>query len=226
MKFQDIPADILSIRVRLADHCTQDWRDQAVYSIEYDLSRPGEFDLRLKDAMIAVQTVTAIDNRRLNAELAIGRALLAQLANRAADGSMELQIAFFSGPCLEMGELEIGVDEYAEKAMAGLERRRNGLKGEPLYKLLERRFCFRQGDSDFFFLTAGPAIDEILKLDPVQEEETAAGGDDIDLAATHSQLEASNQPATTRSASAAMDCASLRQRRRYPRANRFSSPRA
>lgn len=182
MKFQDIPADILSIRVRLADHCTQDWRDQAVYSIEYDLSRPGEFDLRLKEAMIAVQTVTAIDNRRLNAELAIGRALLAQLANRAADGSMELQIAFFSGPCLEMGELEIGVDEYAEKAMAGLERRRNGLKGEPLYKLLERRFCFRQGDSDFFFLTAGPAIDEILKLDPVQEEETAAGGDDIDLA--------------------------------------------
>lgn len=182
MKFQDIPADILSIRVRLADHCTHDLRDQAVYSIEHDLSRPDEFDLRLKDAMIAVQTVTAIDNRRLNAELAIGRALLAQLANRAADGSMELQIAFFSGPCLEMGELEIGVDEYAEKAMASLERRRNGLKGEPLYKQLERHFCFRQGDSDFFFLTAGPAIDEILKLDPVQEEEAAAGGDDIDLA--------------------------------------------
>lgn len=173
MKFQDIPADILTIRVRPVGHGSAEWRDQAVYSIENDLSRPDEFDLRLKDAMIAVQTVTSIDNRRLNAELAIGRALLAQLANRAADGSMELQIAFFSGPCLEMGELEIGVDDYAERAIADLERRRNGPKGEQLYKLLERHFCFRQGDSDFFFLTAGPAIDEMLKPDPVQEKEAA-----------------------------------------------------
>ena len=173
MKFQDIPADILTIRVRPVGQGSAEWRDQAVYSIENDLSRPDEFDLRLKVAMIAVQTVTSIDNRRLSAELAIGRALLAQLANRAADGSMELQIAFFSGPCLEMGELEIGVDDYAERAFAELEHRRNGPKGEQLYKLLGRHFCFRQGDSDFFFLTAGPAIDEMLKPDPVPEEEVA-----------------------------------------------------
>ncbi|WLH81777.1 AAA domain-containing protein [Pseudomonas sp. FP2335] len=173
MKFQDIPADILTIRVRPVGQGSAEWRDQAVYSIENDLSRPDEFDLRLKVAMIAVQTVTPIDNRRLSAELAIGRALLAQLANRAADGSMELQIAFFSGPCLEMGELEIGVDDYAERAFAELEHRRNGPKGEQLYKLLERHFCFRQGDSDFFFLTAGPAIDEMLKPAPVPEEEVA-----------------------------------------------------
>lgn len=181
MKFQDIPTDILTIRVRPADHGSADWRDQAVYSIESDLSRPDEFDLRLKNAMIAVQTVTLIDNRRLNSELAIGRAMLAQLANRAADGSMELQIAFFSGPYLEMGDLEIGVDDYVEQVMASLERRRNGPKGDQLYKLLERHFCFRQGDSDFFFLTAGPAIDEMLKPKPVQEKQ-AAGGDDTDLA--------------------------------------------
>ncbi|CAI8765288.1 AAA family ATPase [Pseudomonas sp. IT-P12] len=177
MKFQDIPADILTIRILPVGHGSVEWRDQAVYSIENDLSRPNEFDLRLKDAMIAVQTVTSIDNRRLNAELAIGRALLAQLANRAADGSMELQIAFFSGPCLEMGELEIGVDDYVERAIADLERRRNGPKGEQLYKLLERHFCFRQGDIDFFFLTAGPAIDEMLKPDPVQEEEAVDAND-------------------------------------------------
>ncbi|HEN8704002.1 TPA: AAA family ATPase [Pseudomonas putida] len=187
MKFQDIPADILTIRVRPTDHGATDWRDQAVYSIENDPSRPDEFDLRLKDAMVAVQTVTPIDNRRLNAELAIGRALLAQLANRAADGSMELQIAFFSGPCLEMGELEIGVDDYVEQAIASLERRRNGPKGDQLYNLLERHFCFRQGDYDFFFMTAGPAIDEMLKPNPVREEE-AAGGDDTDLASDAESL--------------------------------------
>ena len=49
---------------------------------------------------------------------AITRPLLAQLANPAADGSVELQITFFLGDCLEMGELEIGVDEYVENMLA------------------------------------------------------------------------------------------------------------
>ncbi|MBN0154425.1 AAA family ATPase, partial [Pseudomonas aeruginosa] len=41
-------------------------------------------------------------------------------------------------------------------------------KGEALYKRLGELCCFQQGNDAFFFLTAGPAIDEELK--PVGED--------------------------------------------------------
>ena len=73
------------------------------------------FDLALADAWLSVTPTKEADAARLIRELSIGRAMLAQLAELAADGSVELRIAFFAGSVVEMGDLEIGVDEYVEK---------------------------------------------------------------------------------------------------------------
>lgn len=161
MNFQDIPACILSIRVKPTTK-TPALQEQPVFSVEARSSRADEFEIRLRDSVVFVRPVVTADIRRLNAELASGRTLLAQLASPAADGSIELQVAFFTGDSLEMGDVEIGVDEYVEN---GLEKMRLGEKGKRSYEVLDQICCFQQGENAYFFLTAGPAIDEELKLD-------------------------------------------------------------
>ena len=123
MKFQDIPADILAFRVKCVDGAADVLKEQPVFSVAAMLSRPDAFEISLKDAVVFVRPVVAANLRGLNFELASGRAFLARLANPATDGSIELQIAFFSGECLEMGELEVGVDEYVEAGIAKIDRR-------------------------------------------------------------------------------------------------------
>ena len=163
MKFHDIPAETLSIRIKRTDNATDALQEQPVFSVEARLIHPDEFEIRLRNSVVFVRPVVATDIRRLNSELASGRAILAQLANPATDESIELQIAFFTAECLEMGEVEIGVDEYVGTAIAKIDRRNGDLQGDHLYRKLDQLCCFRQGDTAFFFLTAGPAIDDTLK---------------------------------------------------------------
>lgn len=161
MKFQDIPARILSIRVKPTAK-TPALQEQPAFSVCARLSHEDEFEVRLRDSVIFVRPVVSAHIRLLNAELASGGALLAQLANPAADGSVELQIAFFTGDCVEMGDVEVGVDEYVEKILPKMGHR---LKSDNLYKKLEQLCCFQQEENFFFFLTAGPAVDGALKSD-------------------------------------------------------------
>jgi hypothetical protein len=191
MKFQDIPAHILSIRVKPTTNISA-LQEQPVFSVDTRPSRADEFEIRLKDTVVFVRPVLAADIRRLNADLASGRALLAQLASPAVDGSVELQIAFFTGDCLEMGDVDIGVDEYVED---GLRKAGYDFKGERLYEKLDHLCCFRQDENAFFFLTAGPAIDEELKpgaegspqaagAEPTRESSFCITGDGIRFVAT------------------------------------------
>jgi hypothetical protein len=199
MKFQDIPARILSIRVKPTANITA-LQEQHVFSVDTRPSRADEFEIRLKDNVVSVRPVVAADIRRLNAELASGRAQLAQLASPAADGSVELQIAFFTGDCLEMGDVEIGVDEYVEN---GLAQMGHSFKGERLYERLSQLCCFRQDEDVFFFLTAGPAIDEELKPDaedaprevrtePTRKNSFGITGDGIRFVATEKAVPGGN----------------------------------
>lgn len=159
MKFQDIPARILSIRVKPTAK-TPALQEQPAFSVCARLSHEDEFEVRLRDSVIFVRPVVSADIRLLNTELASGGALLAQLANPAADGSVELQIAFFTGDCVEMGDVEIGVDEYVENR---LPKMLPGLKGQNPYRKLDQLCCFHQDEDVFFFLTAGSAIHKQLK---------------------------------------------------------------
>ena len=183
MNFQDLPADILTIRVKRTDNAEAVLKTQPVFSVDASPTRPNEFEIRLEGSVVFVEPVADADARRLNSELSGGRAVLAQLANPAADESIELQLAFFAGECLEMGDVEIGVDEYVEKAISKIERRKEGLKGDNLYRKLDQLCCFRRGDTAFFFLFAGPAIDGEVKPELAAEEnanETPEEGNEVE----------------------------------------------
>ena len=122
MKFYDIPASVLSIRIK-STNISDKLEEQPVLSVTASLKRAGQFEIFLKDRVIFAIPVVKADILRLNNELVSGHAYIAQLANPAADDSIELQIIFFLGECLEMGDIEIGVDEYVEKAIAKIESR-------------------------------------------------------------------------------------------------------
>lgn len=171
MKFQDIPTEILSIRVKPAAKVAGALCAQPVFSVVASPTRAGEFEACLKDAHVFVKPVLNADIQRLNAELAMGHAMLAQLANPASDESIELQIAFFTGECLDMGTVEIGVDDYVERAVTKIERSKSPLRGEQLYNQLDELACFHQGDSTFIFLMGGPAIDHVLKENAQTQDE-------------------------------------------------------
>ena len=169
MKFFDIPADILTFRVKRTDFPSNSLKEQPAFSVSSCPSRPGEFEISLKDSVIFVKPTVDADVHRLGNELAVGRAMLAQFTDPATDGSIGLQIAFLTGECLEMGDVEIGVDEYVEQAVAKITGQK--LTGKKLYETLERYYCFVHGDQPFFFLTAGPAIDVAIKSEPEKKFE-------------------------------------------------------
>ncbi len=177
MKFEDIPAEIINIRVKATDASIQELKEQTVMSVSACLTRPGEFEIRLKDSVIFVKPTVDADIRRLANELASGRAMLAQLANTAKDCSIELQIAFFTGECLEMGDIEIGVDEYVEQIFQKINSKK--LSGEKLYGAIEKCCCYVNAGQPFFFIIAGPAIERDLKLESEKksEEEPDESGD-------------------------------------------------
>ena len=79
-----------------------------------------------------------------------------------------------------MGDVELGVDEYVEQAIAKIHRQT--LTGEKLYRALDRRCCLVHGGQPFFFLTAGPAIDAALISEP--EETTQEESDESSDAET------------------------------------------
>lgn len=166
MNFTDIPARTLTLRIKWMDGHTGTLPDGPVLSVSPCPSRPGEFELRGKDALCFAKPVSDADVHRLTRELSAGSAILAQLANPAADDSVELQIAFFSGECRDMGAVDIGVDEYVEKQYAKVFR--ETLKSQRLYEALAKRCCYYHGGQPYFFFLAGPAID--ITLHPGQEE--------------------------------------------------------
>jgi len=159
MKFNDIPVDTLGIRVKITDFSSQPLSEQPVFDVTDSPTRPGKFEIRLKDSVIFVKPVVEEDTRRLNNELAAGRPMLSRLANIAPDESIELQIKFFTGEFY--GNVEIGVDDYVERRIENIEHYKH--TGQSLYRYLENDCCYTHGDETFFFLIAGHAIDNELK---------------------------------------------------------------
>lgn len=173
MKFEDIPAQIMSIRVKNTDSPQKNLDEQPIQSVFAYQSRPGNFEIHLKDGVAFVEPTVKADIRRLDNELSQGHSYLAQLTNPAVDGSIELQIAFFSGQCLEFGNVDLGVDEYVEKGLNKIhDRSKYPLSGHKLYRTLEDHCTIKHGDEVYFFLLAGPAIDDTLKSKSEAEKKT------------------------------------------------------
>lgn len=163
MKFQDLPVEIFSIRVASTDGSSLELHLAGTASVDVIQVLPSEmegvFELALRDSMLSVTPTRQPDSIRLAGELRFGRAQLAHISNPAPDGSVDLNIAFFVGSTLEMGDLEIGIDEYVEAGAKRIARRR---PIPNIYSWMLEQCAFTHGGEAYFFLSVGPAIAQEL----------------------------------------------------------------
>ena len=174
MKFEEISAPHLSIRVKPKTQL-ESLSEGDVLSIKNTLAR-GEFEIATQNSVINVIPVNNADRNILSDQISTGRAMLAKLTDVAPDGSAELQIFTFNGEKLEMGELEIGIDERACKFL-----QRN--TPDEAARVLWGQSVLKHGGKNYFFIVAGEAAKTYLETrDPIREKTASDNLESMEIA--------------------------------------------
>lgn len=106
----------------------------------------------------------------LNFHLKRGCAHIAEVMQVAKDGSALVKIIFFNGEIVEIGNVEIGIDEHIE-----LTAKRNGIHfngAEELGKVLNDKCKISIGDEDFFLLMSGPSTKADFETNISEDEDS------------------------------------------------------
>lgn len=176
MKFQELPVELFSIRVSSTDGSSLERHLAGRSSVDVMQVMPSEeegvFDLALRDSSVSITPSRQADSTRLTGELRVGRAQLAIISSPAADGSVDLTIAFFIGSMLEMGAVEIGIDEYVETGAKRIARRSTI---PDTSQWMAEQCALTHGGEAYFLLSAGPEISEDLST--VEQAQAAPPGE-------------------------------------------------
>lgn len=106
----------------------------------------------------------------LNFHLKRGCAHLAEVMQVAKDGSALVKIIFFNGEIVEIGDVEIGIDERIESTA-----KRNGIRfngAEELGSVLNDKCKISVGGEDFFLLMSGPSAKADFEADSPEDEDS------------------------------------------------------
>ena len=106
----------------------------------------------------------------LNFHLKRGCAHLAEVMQVAKDGSAFVKIIFFNGEIVEIGDVEIGIDERIESTA-----KRNGIRfngAEELGSVLNDKCKINVGGEDFFLLMSGPSAKADFEADSPEDEDS------------------------------------------------------
>lgn len=104
----------------------------------------------------------------LNFHLKRGCAHLAEVMQVAKDGSTLVKIIFFNGEIVEIGDVEIGIDERIESTA-----KRNGIRfngAEELGSVLSEKCKISVSGEDFFLLMSGPSAKADFEADIPEDE--------------------------------------------------------
>lgn len=110
----------------------------------------------------------------LNFHLKRGCAHLAEVMQVAKDGSALVKIIFFNGEIVEIGDVEIGIDERIESTA-----KRNGIRfngAEELGSVLNDKCKISVGGEDFFLLMSGPSAKADFEADSPEDEDSPESG--------------------------------------------------
>ena len=106
----------------------------------------------------------------LNFHLKRGCAHLVEVMQVAKDGSALVKIIFFNGEIVEIGDVEIGIDERIESTA-----KRNGIRfngAEELGSVLNEKCKISVGNEDFFLLMSGPSAKADFEADTPEDEDS------------------------------------------------------
>ena len=160
MKFSDIPVEIVTVRMFLAYRHARLKEGPVSRIVQSPESSFGEYEIYTEDDVIVAEPVDRREaSSKLDWELSSGPSYLAQISDVDPMGGFTLEVAFFAKAPLEIGEQDIGVDEYIAERMSRLTGRRNSGVDSALCDELSRTFCFQQGEECFFFVLAGASVE-------------------------------------------------------------------
>lgn len=112
----------------------------------------------------------------LNFHLKRGCAHLAEVTQITKDGCALVNIIFFNGEIIEIGDIEIGIDEHIESTA-----KRNGMRfngAEELGLLLSDKCKISVGNEEFFLFMSGPSANIDFE-DGTFEEEKSPNSEDF-----------------------------------------------
>jgi DNA polymerase III delta prime subunit len=128
------------------------------------------YRLRIDGQQWSVLLRDASAGKDLNFHLKRGCAHLAEVVQIAKDGSELVKIIFFNGEIVEIGDVEIGIDERIEATA-----KRNGIRfngAEELGSVLNEKCKISVGGEDFFLLMSGPSAKADFEEDSQKAEDT------------------------------------------------------
>jgi DNA polymerase III delta prime subunit len=126
------------------------------------------YRLRIDDQQWSMVLRDASAGKDLNFHLKRGCAHLAEVMQVAKDGSALVKIIFFNGEIVEIGDVEIGIDERIESTA-----KRNGIRfngAEELGSVLNDKCKISVGGEDFFLLMSGPSAKADFEADTPEDE--------------------------------------------------------
>ena len=128
------------------------------------------YRLRIDGQQWSVQLREPSAGKDLNFHLKRGCAHLAEVMQVAKDGSALVKIIFFNGEIVEIGDVEIGIDERIESTA-----KRNGIRfngAEELGGVLNDKCKISVGGEDFFLLMSGPSAKADFEADIPEDEDS------------------------------------------------------
>jgi len=128
------------------------------------------YRLRIDGQQWSVQLRDPSAGKDLNFHLKRGCAHLAEVMQVAKDGSALAKIIFFNGEIVEIGDVEIGIDERIESTA-----KRNGIRfngAEELGSVLNDKCKISVGGEDFFLLMSGPSAKADFEADIPEDEDS------------------------------------------------------
>lgn len=118
----------------------------------------------------SVALCDASTGKNLNFHLKRGCAHLAEVMQVAKDGSALVKVIFFNGEIVEIGDVEIGIDERIESTA-----KKNGIRfngAEELGSVLNDKCKISVGGEDFFLLMSGPSAKADFEADIPEDEDS------------------------------------------------------
>lgn len=128
------------------------------------------YRLRIAGQQWSMVLRDASAGKDLNFHFKRGCAHLAEVMQVAKDGSAHVKIIFFNGEIVEIGDVEIGIDERIESTA-----KRNGIRfngAEELGSVLNEKCKISVGDEDFFLLMSGPSAKADFEADIPEDEDS------------------------------------------------------
>ncbi|WP_323175734.1 DEAD/DEAH box helicase [Neisseria cinerea] len=128
------------------------------------------YKLRIDGQQWSVQLRDPSAGNDLNFYLKRGCAHLAEVMQVAKDGSALVKIIFFNGEIVEIGDVEIGIDERIESTA-----KKNGIRfngAEELGSVLNDKCKISVGGEDFFLLMSGPSAKADFEADIPEDEDS------------------------------------------------------